>query len=481
MRPSVIFRYVGMVVLLCAAFMFVSAVVAWGDGSSSALLWSGVASLVAGGVPVILFGRPQQINTREGYMIVAMGWAAACVAGMLPYLLWQGGFSVTESWFESVSGFTTTGATAVYDVESLPRGLLFWRSATHWIGGVGVVMFTLVILPVLGRTKQTLSSAELSPLARDNYRYSAHKIARVVLMLYLGMTVLATAAFVVAGMGWFDAVNHAFSTVATGGFSTREASIGHWDSVWVEGVAMFFMLLSGLHYGVIFATLTGGHNNVFRSEVARFYLVTVAVAAVAVTSSLWLADGHLLGEAARHGAFQVISTITTTGFATADTTLWTPLCMAVLTWLMFQCGCAGSTSGGVKSDRIWLAVKSLRVQLVRQQHPNAVVRIKLGGVVQDAGLVNFAIFFVVLYALIVAVGTMIVAASGMDLETSFTMVAACMGNVGPGFGTVGSAADYAHVAPVIKILCTVFMLLGRLEIFGLIQLFTIKWWRTGVL
>lgn len=477
MRLSVISRYVGMVVALCAVFMLVSAVVAWGDGSSRALLWSGVLALVAGVLPVIYFGKPEQINTREGYTIVAMAWAAACAVGMLPYLLWQGGFTVAEAWFESVSGFTTTGATTVYDVEALPRGLLFWRSATHWIGGVGVVMFALVVLPVLGRTKQTLSSAELSPLARDNYRYSAHKIARVVLMLYVGMTVLAAAAFCVAGMGLFDAVNHAFSTVATGGFSTREASIGYWNSMWIEGIAMFFMLLSGMHYGVIFATLTGGHNNVLRSEVARFYLVTVLVAAGAVAASLWLTGGHELGEAVRHGSFQVVSTITTTGFSTADTTMWTPLGMAVLMWLMFQCGCAGSTSGGVKSDRIWLAVKSLRAQLVRQQHPNAVVRIKLGGVVQDAGLVNFAIFFVVLYALIVAVGTMIVAASGLDLETSFTMVAACMGNVGPGFGSVGSAADYAHIAPVLKVLCTLFMLLGRLEIFGLIQLFTVRWRR----
>jgi trk system potassium uptake protein TrkH len=467
-----------MVMVLCAFFMFVSAAVAWGDSSSRALLWAGVISVVAGALPVILFARPQQINSREGYVIVAMTWIAACLVGMLPFLLWRGGFTLSEAWFESVSGFTTTGATGVPDVESLPRGLLFWRSATHWIGGVGVVMLALVVLPSLGRTRLTLSSAELSPLARENYRYRAIRIAQVVLMLYVGMTAVASVALHLAGMGWFDAVNHAFSTVATGGFSTRESSIGYWNSAWIEGITMFFMLLSGMHYGVVFATLTGGHNNIFRSEVTRFYLATVVVAAAVVTASLWLTDGYEVGAAARQGVFQTVSIITTTGFTTADTTLWTPLGVAVMVWLMFQCGCAGSTSGGVKSDRIWLAVKSLRAQLVRQQHPNAVVRIKLGGVVQDQGLVNFAIFFVVLYIIIVAIGTILVAASGLDLETSFTMVAACMGNVGPGFGTVGSMDDYSHVAPLLKVLCTVFMLLGRLEIFGLIQLFTIKWWRT---
>jgi trk system potassium uptake protein TrkH len=468
-----------MVAVLCAFFMLVSAVVAWGDSSARALWLAGGVSLAAGVLPVIFFGRPQQINSREGYMIVAMAWIVVCLVGMLPYLFWRGGFTVAEAWFESVSGFTTTGATAVPKVELLPRGLLFWRSATHWIGGVGVVMFALVVLPAFGRNKQTLSSAEMSSLARDNYKYRAQKTAQVVLMLYLGMTVLAAVALNVAGMGWFDAVNHAFSTVSTGGFSTRTASIGYWDSGWIEGIMMFFMLLSGLHYGVLFATLTGGHNNILRSEVTRFYLATIVVAAAAVTASLWLSGGCELGEAARRGSFHVVSTITTTGFVTADTGMWTPLSIAVLTWLMFQCACAGSTSGGMKSDRIWLAIKSLRAHIVRQQHPNAVVRIKLGGMVQDEGLVNFAIFFVVLYMLIVAVGTMAVTAAGVDLETSFTMVAACMGNVGPGFGSVGTDADYANIAPMLKVLCTVFMLLGRLEIFGLIQMFTIKWWRAS--
>jgi trk system potassium uptake protein TrkH len=214
----------------------------------------------------------------------------------------------------------------------------------------------------------------------------------------------------------------------------------------------------------------------FRSEVTRFYLLTVLVAAGAVTASLWLSHTcPSLGESARRGVFHTIAAATTSGFSTADTTLWTPLAMVILIYLIFQCGCAGSTSGGVKADRIYLAFKALNAQLVRQRHPNAVVRIKLNNVAQEQEVVDFAMFFIVLYVLAVVGGTVVATAAGLDLTTAFSMAAACMGNVGTGFGTVGTAADYAHIMPELKVLCTALMLLGRLEIFGLIQIFMIKW------
>ena len=481
MRTNVILRYTGMVVLLNAAFMFIAACVSLAGGLDSAfyaLLLSTVITASLGSFPLIFVGKSGQLTMKEGYMIVVLAWLMSCLVGMFPYLLWGGEFTVASAWFESVSGFTTTGATALHNVEALPRGLLFWRSSTHWLGGVGVVMFAMVILPSLGRAKMTLSSAELSPMARDNYRYRAQKIVQILLMLYLGMTVTAAILLKIAGMNWFDAVNHAFSTVATGGFSTRSASIGYYDSRWIEAIVMFFMTMSGVHYGLLFATITGKHNNMFRSEVTRFYFATIAVAAACIVLSIWLSGVYpSFGESLRRGLFQTISTITTTGFAIADTTVWTPFSIAVLIYLMFQCACAGSTSGGIKSDRIWLAMKVLKARLLLQQHPNAVIRIKLNNVSQDNSVVNFAMFFIVLYILIVLAGTLVVTAAGMDLTTGFSMVAASMGNIGPGFGTVGSMADYAHVSPFVKTFCTLFMLLGRLEIFGLIQLFMIKWWR----
>ena len=481
MRLNVILRYTGMVVLLAAAFMLLSALVSLVSGGDSAfypLLLSAVITGSLGAFPLIFVGRSSQLSIKEGQMIVVLAWIMACVVGMFPYLLWGGEFSVASAWFESVSGFTTTGATALHNVEALPRGLLFWRSSTHWLGGVGVVMFALLILPSMGRTKMMLSSAELSPLARDNYRYRAQKIVQILLMLYVGMTAAETVLLRVAGMNWFDAVNHAFSTIATGGFSTRNASIGFYDNRLIEGIVMFFMMMSGIHYGLIFATVTGNSYNILRSQVTKFYIATILIAATCITLSISAADIYpTIGESARAGLFQTVAAITTTGFSIADTTVWTPLSIAILIYLMFQCACAGSTSGGIKTDRIWLACKVLKARLVQQQHPNAVIRIKLHNVVQESEFVNFAMFFIVLYLLLVIAGTLIVTAAGVDLMTGFSMIAASMGNVGPGFGTVGSAADYAHISPGIKTFCTFFMLLGRLEIFGLIQLFMFKWWR----
>ena len=238
------------------------------------------------------------------------------------------------------------------------------------------------------------------------------------------------------------------------------------------------MLMSGLHFGLIFATLVGKRNNIFRNEVSRFYFATFLISGLLITFSLWHAGMYgSFFESLRYSLFQTAAVITTTGFATADTTLWTSLAIMLLLYLMFQCACAGSTSGGIKSDRVWLALKAIRLRILRQQHPNAVIRIKMNGVPQDNSVINFAMFFIVIYIMIICAGTIIVSATGEDLMTSFSLVATSMGNVGPGFGSIGSMSNYSEISSFVKIFSTIFMLLGRLEIFGLLQLFLMKWWR----
>jgi trk system potassium uptake protein TrkH len=397
---------------------------------------------------------------------------------MFPYLLWGGEFTVVNAWFESVSGFTATGASILNNIEALPKGLLFWRSVTHWIGGVGVVMFALVILPMMGRSRMTVSSLEISSMARDNYRYRSSKIMQILLTVYLGMTLLCVGALRLAGMGWFDAVNHAFSAVATGGFSTRNASVGAFNNVWVEIVLMFFMFASSLHYGIIYATIIGRKNNIFRTEAAKFYISTTAIICIAVTLTLWFNGtyGNFF-EALRQGTFQVVSIVTTSGFATADTTVWPALAVCLLMWLSVQGGMAGSTSGGLKSDRVLIAGKLIKARIKQQQHPNAIIRIKNNGVVQDNDLVNCAVLYIVIYGCIILAGTLINAACGLDTMTAFTASVASTGNIGPGFGEVGSLANFSAMPIVVKIVCTLQMLLGRLEIFGLLQFFLMKWWR----
>ena len=468
--------------LFNAAFMLISAAISYFnrvDTGFTPLLLSSVLTAILGCFPLIFVGKKSgALSSHEGYAIVVGAWLLSCVIGMLPYLLWGGEFSVMNAWFESTSGFTTTGSTTLEDIERLPEGLLFWRSSTHWLGGVGVVMFVLVVLPSIGSTKKMLSNLELSSLAKDNFKYRAQKIGQILLVVYVGLTAAEALLLRIAGMDWFDAVNHAFSTIATGGFSTKNLSIAYFDNAWIETIIMVFMCVAGLHFGLIFATLTGKGNNVFKSEVSRYYLIALLAGGLIVALSLWSGDMYRsFGESVRHGLFQVVALSSTTGFATADSSAWTPLAIVILTLCSLQCACAGSTSGGIKCDRVLLSFKSIKAQVLQRLHPNAIIRVKMNGAIQDNNVVSAAVNFIWFYILLLAVGTAIVTACGTDIETGFSMIVASMGNVGPGFGNVGSMSNFGDLSGFVKFINTVYMLLGRLEIFGFIQIFLIRWWR----
>lgn len=482
MRLNVVLRYIGVVLLFTATFMLLSAIVSLInhlDTGFYPLLLSFILTAVLGCFPLIFVSKDTgALSSKEGYVVVVGAWLLACVVGMLPYLLWGGEFDFVNAWFESTSGFTTTGSTILNDVEALPRGLLFWRSSTHWLGGVGVVMFVLVILPSIGHTKKMLSSVELSVMAKDNYKYRAQKIGQILLVVYVGLTVAETILLKIAGMNWFDSVNHAFSTIATGGFSTKNLSIAYFDNIWIEVIITIFMAVSGLHFGLIFATMTGKGNNIFKSEVSRYFLIVLLVSGVVIALDLWTSDIYSsFGSALRYGLFQMVAVSSTTGFATANSSVWTPLAVLVLMFGTLQCACAGSTAGGMKCDRVLLSFKSIKAQILQRMHPNAIIRVKMNGAIQDDNVVNMAVKFIQFYFLLVVLGTFIVCAYGIDLITSFGVIASSMGNVGPGFGSIGSMDNYSILPAPIRLICTVFMLLGRLEIFGFLQIFLIKWWR----
>ncbi len=481
MRLHLVLRYIGMMLLLNAVFMLLSAVISLRNGVDTGfypLLLSFLLTGILGAFPLIFVPKGETLSYKEGYGIVVGSWLAACLVGMMPYLLWGGEFTLINAWFESVSGYTTTGSTILNDIEALPQGMLFWRSATHWLGGVGVVMFALVILPSMGQAKVRLSSVELSTIAKDNYRYRTQKILQVLLVVYLGLTVAQIVLLRLAGMNWFDAVNHAFSTVATGGFSTKNLSIGYYNNPWVETILSFFMIIASIHFGLIFATLTGKSNNIFSSEITRYYLYSLLIGGSLISLNLWLFDFYpTLSSACRYGFFQAISVASTTGFATADSSVWPGLSLIVLIIFMFQCGCAGSTTGGIKCDRVLLTAKAVKAQILHRQHPNAIIRVKMNGMIQEDSVVNMAVLFVLFYILLVVAGTIVVTAFGLDLMTSFGVVASSMGNVGPGFGDVGSLDNYHMLPGGVKFICATLMLLGRLEIFGFLQLFLIKWWK----
>lgn len=480
MRYSVILRYVGAVMLCLSAFMAVAAVISLvsDDTGFYPLLLSSLLTLLLGGFPMIFVSKADSITTKEGFMIVVGAWILSCAVGMFPYLIWGGEFSLVNAWFESVSGFTTTGASILTNIEVLPQGLLFWRSATCWIGGAGVVMFALLILPSLGTNKMALSGIELSSLAKDNYRYRTQMVVKILLAVYIGLTLVTTLLLKVSGMRWFDAVNHAMSACATGGFSTKNASIGFFDNVWIEMVLIAAMFLSSLHFGLIYSTFARKANNIFRSEVVRVYVIIILISTLCIGTSIYFAGLYPdIFASLRHSIFQVVSLITTTGFATANTNLWTPFAIVTLMILSIVCGCAGSTAGGIKMDRALLYAKVLKARLRAQQHPNAIIRIRLDGILQEERQVNAVTLFIATYFTLLLLGTLSSTLFGMDLLTAFSSSVAFLGNVGPGFGEAGSFDNYATIPSFLKIQGSLLMLMGRLEIFGFIQFLFIRMWR----
>ena len=482
MRYSVVIRYIGIVLLVLAAFMLVSAGISYVSGVDSAytpLIMSSLLTLLLGCFPLIFVPRSDRISQKEAYCIVVGAWVVSSIVGMFPYLMWGGEFTPINAWFESVSGFTTTGASILNNIEALPRGLLFWRMATSWIGGIGVVMFALVILPSIGKSKMMLSHFELSSLAKDNFNlYRTPTVVRIILSVYVGLTIVSTLVLKLCGMTWFDSVCHAMSACGTCGFSTKNLSIGWFDSATIEMVLVIIMLISGIHFGLIFATLTRKRNNIFRSETTRTYFSVIAISALIIGISLWAADIYpsLFGSL-RSALFHTVSLITTTGFATTDCNTWTSVAILILMFCSFVCACAGSTSGGLKMDRLLVAVKMLRNRLRSQQHPNAIFRTKVDGIPQDKEMLNGVMVYIVAYMMLILLGAFTNTLLGADLMTGFSASIACVSNVGPGFGEVGTMDNYSLLPALMKFNLTALMLFGRLEIFGLIQLFFIRWWR----
>lgn len=481
MRVNVVIRYIGLVLQFVAAFMLLSAVVSMLNGYDSAyypLLLSSFMTALLGTFPLFFVERVDEIKTKEGYAIVVGSWILSCVVGMFPYLIWGGEFTLANAWFESVSGFTTTGASILNDIEFLPRGLLFWRSATAWIGGMGVVMFALVVLPSMGKSRHMLSNVELSTIAKDNFHYRSRVILRLLVTIYAGLTIFTTLGLKYAGMTWFDAATHAMSSCATCGFSTKNLSVAFWDSPLIEGIMMLAMTLSAIHYGILYATFTGRKNNIFHSEVVRMFITMMLLVAVVIAISLFVANIYpSFLTSLRHAAFQVVSITTTSGFATADTNTWTSLAILLLMFCTVICGCAGSTSGGMKVDRLLIASKVIRNRMQIQLHPNAVIRTKMDGIVQDEKIQSLVMTFIVSYIMLTIIGSVVYAMFGYDLLTSFSASIACISNVGPGFGEIGSLDNYSELPAMLKLCSTLLMLIGRLEIFGFIQLLFIRHWR----
>ena len=479
MDIKVISVNVGKALLVSALFMFLSLVVSLSGGMDeafSSLLISFLITLTVGAFPFIFVRKTSSISMSDGFLIITISWLLSFVFGMLPYLLYGGAFTLVNAFFESVSGYTTTGFSILKDVEALPKSLLFWRSSTHFIGGLGVIVFLLLILPESSPFRLRITNLELSSLSREGYRYRSSRTVRIMCTVYIGLVVVETLLLWAAGMSFFDAINHSFSTIATGGFSTRNASIAFYDSRVIEAIVFLFMLFAGMHFGLIFTFVTTGSFKVFKHPVMRFYLITIAVMTFFVACELFAGGGHTVGSALWDSAFQVVSALTSTGFTTADVINWPMMSSFLILCCGIQCACSGSTTGGVKTDRILSAVKAMGCEIRKRLHPNSVYPVRVGNHPVNDENVTSAILYITLYLLLAAVSVVIFLIAGSDLTDSLAIEMASIGNVG--FVSMGSG-DMAGLPVVSKLLSSFNMFLGRVEIYPVLIVIYMMFNRKG--
>lgn len=481
MNWKIISWYIGISLVFVALLMGVAGVVACftpGDSSRMPLLYSAFITGIAGFYPLIFVRRGREaLSFREGNCIVVMAWICACLFGMLPFLLYGHEFTLLNALFESVSGFTTTGASILNDIEALPRGLQLWRISTAWVGGIGIVtLFSMLIRERLD--KSTLSGAEISSVAREPFAGErSNSFAQRILATYTSLTAVTFISLLFAGISWFDALTNAMSACSTCGFCTRNTSIAFYANPAAEIILTVAMIAAGINFGILFLAILRGRPRFFvKSEIIKVFLSLLGIVTVLITVDLMTKGNyHHFGNALRDAAFQVASIATTTGFATQDTTLWPPLSMALLILCSLICGCSGSTSGGIKIDRALLAAKGIHRKVGLTVAPNAVKNIRVDGRAKPDSQISDAYGYIFCYLLIVVVFAAVNIAVGVDFTTSVTASIACIGNVGPGFGEVGSMANYAAFPGILKFSSMLEMLIGRLEIFPVLYLFRSFW------
>ena len=450
----------------------------YGDGVWAAYILSAVICFVVGGLLFSFCKSPKELTVREGFAVVTFGWAVFAVFGALPYLISGAIASPLNAIFETMSGFTTTGSTILTDIEALPQSLLFWRSLTHWLGGMGIIVLSLAILPMLGVGGMQLFKAEVPGPTADRLKPRIQDTAKMLWGVYFLLTLVEALLLMFGGMTFFDAICHSFATLATGGFSTQNSSIAAYNSSYIDGVITLFMILAGINFALHFQVLRGKAEEFFRSEELRVYLGIILVATIIIMIFNWSGGiyNHFT-ENFRYSIFQVSSIMTTTGFATADYELWPVLPQYILVLLMFVGGCAGSTGGGIKVARILLLFKHAQVQVFRLIHPRAIRLVKLGNHPVDKEVLQAILGFFALFISIFVIASLLLAATGMDLVSSGASVVACLSNIGPGLGSVGPVDNFAHVPAFGKMVLIVCMLMGRLELFTVLVLFFPSFWR----
>ena len=483
-NTRMVFRTMGALLLLEAIFMAVAMCVSlwYKEADSSIFLISTIITLVAGIIGLLIGRRAEsRMGEREGYVIVAMVWVVFSIFGMLPYYLsgQVGGF--TDAWFETMSGFTTTGATIIPDLDIITHGLLFWRSLTQWIGGMGIIVLSIAILPIFGLNGMQLYAAEVTGLTYEKVSPRISDTAKMMWSTYLVLTATEVLGLWLCGMPIFDAVCHSFSTIATGGFSTKNNSLAYYDSAAIHYMVTFFMFISGINFVLMIYLIRGKARNMIKDEELRWYSIAVVLFTLLITIGLYISRPGWsfvhMERSFRDSIFTVISAMTSTGYTISDYMYWPVVAWVVIFFLMLTGACAGSTAGGIKWVRLSIILKNGLAEFQRRIHPNAIVPVKLNDKAVPQQTINNIMAFLIFYVFIIAVTVVIFCACGVNFDEAIGSAVSAMGNVGISIGQFGPSGTYAEFPIVAKWVMSFVMLIGRLEIFTVLLLFTRTLWK----
>lgn len=476
----IIFKILGFLLVVEGVAMLIAMGVSaiYQDAGLNALFYSSLISFGVGGTTILATRNAKKdIGKHEGFIIVSMVWVIFSFFGSLPYMYSHSIPSFTNAFFETMSGFTTTGSSILDDIEALPNGILFWRSMTQWLGGMGIIVLSLAILPVFGIGGMQLFAAEVPGPTPDKLSPRIQQTAKNLWIIYVCFTLIETILLWIGGMTFFDAINHSFTTMATGGYSTKQASVAYWSSPFIQYVIIFFMFLAGTNFTLSYCALTGKFEKVYKNEEFKYYVLFIVGFTAIIFSGLLISTQLGFELAFRDALFQVVSVITTTGFATTNFLTWTPFLTILLFALFFFGGSAGSTGGGIKIMRVVLLMKNSYYELRRLLHPNAVIPVRFNKrAVSDQIITNVLAFFMI-YFIIFFISTIIFTLIEPNMDSAMGAVATCLGNIGPGLGHFGPADNFNLVHPVGKWFLSFLMLLGRLELFTVLVLFSPAFWR----
>ena len=481
MNLKIILKIIGFLLILNGLAMLTALPfsIYYRSNDLTAILTSGLGTALLG--CIIWFSiktdPDEDISKRDGYLIVTLGWIASSLVGTLPYMIHGSIPSFTDAFFETMSGFTTTGATILKDIEAVPPGLLYWRSMTHWLGGMGIIVLSLAILPILGIGGMQLFQAEVAGPSKDKIHPRVTETAKRLWGIYLILTVAEVVLLLFGDMNLLDAVCHSFGTLATGGFSTKNASIAFYHSSYIEYVIIVFMFLSGTNFTLHYFALKGKPLNYFKDDEFRFYLIFVLLIVLSTALYLIIQNSQTVESAFRDSAFSIISILSSTGFVTVNYEAWAKFFPEIFLILLLMGACAGSTSGGVKIIRYELLIKNSLNELKKLVHPNAVIPARHNGKAISNDIVSKIAAFVMLYMMIFILASVLLSIIGLDLSSSMGAVAACLANIGPGLGVTGPSTNYSTVPELGKWVLSIVMLLGRLELFTIIILFSPSFWK----